>query len=109
MVLLDCAEDTSKPSAISDALGPLAQPVDAKADITGLADSMSSASSAPILAKSPAEALQSPHAIGVVSSSKPPNRMDGNGGPAKHAKHHKSLSSKAQHLQRKDSPPAITS
>jgi hypothetical protein len=107
-VLLGCAEDTSKPSAISEALGPLAQPVDAKADIIGLADSMSTASSASILAKSPAEALQWPHAIGVVSS-RPPNGMDGNGGPAKHAKHHQSLSSKAQHLQRKDSPPAITS
>ena len=103
-----CAEETSKPSATSEALGPLAQPVDARADIIGLADSMSPASSASIFAKSPAEALQSPHAIGVVSS-KPPNGMDGNGGPAKHAKHHKSLSSKSQHLQRKGSPPAITS
>lgn len=107
-MLLGCAEDTSKPSTISEALGPLAQPVDANADIIGLADSMSPASSASILAKSPAEALQSPHAIGVVSS-KPPDRMDGNGGPAKHAKHHKLMSSKAQHLQRKGSPPAITS
>lgn len=107
-MLLWCAEETSKPSATSEALGPLAQPVDAKADILGLADSMSSASSASMYAKSPAEALQSPHDIGVVSS-KPPNGMNGNGGPAKHAKHHKSPSSKAQHLQRKGSPPAITS
>jgi hypothetical protein len=59
-------------------------------------------------AKSPAEALQSAHGIGVISS-KPPNGMNGNGGPAKHAKHHILPSSKAQHLQRKGSPPGITS
>lgn len=40
-----CAEETSKPSATYEALGPLPQPAIAKADTIGLADSMASISS----------------------------------------------------------------
>ena len=46
-----CAEETSKPSATSEALWPLAQPADAKADTIGLADSMGSTSSTSMYAR----------------------------------------------------------
>ena len=100
------AEETSKPSSPAPSIGPLAQPVDAKAEIA-LSDSKSSNSSTSMLSHSPTEALSMPHGIGAVSSNAT-NGTNGNkngDGKGMHAKRHKAQASKELHLQRKASPP----
>ena len=98
------AEDTSEGSSTLECIGPLAQPVDAKAAIA-LPDSASAhSSSASMIAKSAAEALSSPHGIGLAGGNSP--AMNGNGsGTAKHAKHHKVQGGKVHAPQRRASPP----
>ena len=98
------AEETSKPLSPAASIGPLAQPVDAKADIA-LSDSKSSNSSTSMLAHSPAEARSMPHGIGVVSSKAANGTNGSENGSVMHAKRHKAQASNAQHLQRKASPP----
>ena len=82
--------------------------MDAKAAIA-LPDSASANSSASMMAKSAAEALSSPHGIGLAGGNS--KAMNGNGsgngngnGNAKHAKHHKAQGGKAHLPQRKANP-----
>lgn len=98
------AEETSEGSSTSECIGPLAQPVDAKAAIA-LPDSASAHSSASMMAKSAAEALSSPHGIGSWPGGSS-QAMNGNGnGTAKHAKHHKVQGGKVHTPQHRASPP----